>query len=343
MDPFETVQVGRSDVRVTRLGLGGTGYAGLYAAVPEQQAAEAISEAYEQGIRYFDTAPVYGHGQSEERLGSVLLARRERGELAISTKIGRVLEALPADQLSRDDSFPEALPLEPVFDFSYAGVMRSFEESLRRLGTDRVEILYIHDPDEDASLSLGHDPKHAEHVRRTMEQTYPAVEGLRAQGAVRAIGIGMNQWEMLCDFATLGDFDCFLLAGRFTLLEQEPLKKLLPLCEEKSISIVVGGPYNSGILATGAVEGARYNYQEAPPDVVGRVKAIEAVCTRYGVPMPAAALQFPFSHSAVASVIPGARSAAEVRTNVEYLQTEIPGDLWEELQHERLIYVHHPR
>ena len=256
MDPFETVQVGRSDVRVTRLGLGGTGYAGLYAAVPEQQAAEAISEAYEQGIRYFDTAPVYGHGQSEERLGSVLLARRE----AWRARHQHEDRALSSKRYRRTSSvvITASLKLCPWSPFSTSAMPESCARSRRAcVGSGPIEWRSSTSMTQmrTRSLSLGHDPKHAEHVRRTMEQTYPAVEGLRAQGAVRAIGIGMNQWEMLCDFATLGDFDCFLLAGRFTLLEQEPLKKLLPLCEEKSISIVVGGPDNSGILATEAVEG----------------------------------------------------------------------------------------
>jgi D-threo-aldose 1-dehydrogenase len=337
MDPFQAAQVGQTNVWMTRLGLGGAGYAGLYGAVEERQAAEAITEAYQRGISYFDTAPVYGHGQSEERLNSALLTRCDRSTFAIGTKVGRVLEALPPDQLTRDDEFPDALPLEPVYDFTHDGVMRSFEDSLRRLGTDHVEILYIHDPDEETSLSVGRDPKHDEHVRRTMDQTYGAVQSLRAQGAVKAIGVGMNQWEMLYDLATLGDFDCFLLAGRYTLLEQEPLATFLPLCEEKHISVIIGGPYNSGILATGAVAGARYNYRTAPLAIVNRVLAIERVCARYGVPLPAAALQFPFSHPAVAAVIPGARSAAEVRTNIEYLQTEIPGNLWEELRESGLI------
>ena len=170
-----------------------------------------------------------------------------------------------------------------------------------------------------------------------MNETYPILDDLRRQGVIKAIGLGMNQWQLLWDFAHAGDFDCFLLAGRYTLLEQAPLQRFLPMCEEKNISIIIGGPYNSGILATGAKPGAYYNYAPAPQPILARVQGIEAVCARHGVTLAAAALQFPLGHPAVAAIIPGARSAAELQTNLGYFRQPIPADFWAELKAEGLI------
>jgi D-threo-aldose 1-dehydrogenase len=181
------------------------------------------------------------------------------------------------------------------------------------------------------------DPYEVSHFDEAMKNAYPILDDLRRQGMIKAIGVGMNQWQMLSDFAQAGDFDCFLLAGRYTLLEQEPLNKFLPLCEKKKISVIIGGPYNSGILATGAVEGAYYNYQPAPPRMLARVRQIEEVCARHGVALQAAALQFPFGHPAVTSIIPGARSVAELRVNIAYFQQPIPTDFWAELKQLGLI------
>ena len=322
--------IGHTPAQVTQLGLGGTAFANMYQAVPEQGAHDTIQAAYQAGIRYFDTAPLYGRGLSETRLGAGL-ATLPRETLVISTKVGYALMPQPAGAAPRD-VFQDPLPFVTRFDYSRDGVLRSLEGSLQRLQTDHVEIVLIHDPDESVSTKRGADLYATSHFAEVMAGAYPALHELRAQGVIKAIGLGMNQWQMLADFARAGDFDCFLLAGRYTLLEHAPSQAFMALCEQKGISIVIGGPYNSGILATGAVPGAYYNYAPAPDDILQLTGQIEAVCARHGVPLPAAALQFPFGHPAVASVIPGARSAAEAQANVGLFQYPIPRDFWLELQ-----------
>jgi len=235
------------------------------------------------------------------------------------------------------DIFDKALPFRGVSDYSRDAILRSIEESLKRLNTDRIDILLMHDPDEAISIQPGHDPSEISHFDEAMKNAYPILADLRRQGVIKAVGVGMNQWQMLYDFAQAGDFDCFLLAGRYTLLEQESINKFLPLCEQKKISVIIGGPYNSGILATGAVEGAYYNYQPAPPRVLTRVRQLEEVCARHQVALQAAALQFPFGHPAVTTIIPGARSVAELQANLSYFQQRIPADFWAELKHLALI------
>ena len=222
-------------------------------------------------------------------------------------------------------------------DYSWDAIPRSLEESLNRLHLDRVDLVLMHDPDEALSLQPGRDPSEANHFDDAMKNAYPILDDLRRQGVIRAIGVGMNQWQMLSDFAHAGDFDCFLLAGRYTLLEQEPLHTFFPLCAKKNISVIIGGPYNSGILATGAIEGAYYNYQAAPPQVLERVRQIEEVCVRHGIALQAAALQFPFGHPAVTAIIPGARSVRELRANATSFAQKIPADFWAELQQLALL------
>ena len=224
------------------------------------------------------------------------------------------------DQDVWSDDLP---PIGPVFDYSYDGTLRSLDESLARLGLDRVDILHIHDPDN--------------HYEEAMKGSYRALVRLRDEGVIRAVGVGMNQAKMLARFAVEGDFDCFLCAGRYTLVDHTALKRLLPLCEERAISIIVGGPYNSGILAQGSVKEATFDYRKAPAQIMDRVRRIEAVCARHGTPLKAAALQFPLAHPAVAAVIPGARSPEEVDENVQMAGFEIPSDFWAELREEGLI------
>lgn len=322
--------VGKTQARVTPLGLGGTALGNMYRAVSDQTASATVQAAYAAGIRYFDTAPLYGHGLSEVRLGAGLTPL-PRETVVISTKVGYALEPRPPEAIA-PDVFEHPLPFATRFDFSREGVLRSLEGSRERLQTDWIDIALIHDPDESLSTQRGRDLYERSHFAEVMAGAYPALHDLRAQGAIRAIGLGMNQWEMLLDFAQAGDFDCFLLAGRYTLLEHAPAAPLMAACEAKGIGVIIGGPYNSGILASGAVPGAYYNYAPAPPDILERTRAIEAVCARYAVPLAAAALQFPFGHPAVISVIPGARSAAEVADNVRLWQHPIPRDCWLELQ-----------
>jgi D-threo-aldose 1-dehydrogenase len=328
-------QIGSTSVTVTEMGLGGTGLGNMYTSVDHATAVDTVKAAWSAGIRHFDTAPVYGNGLSETRLGAGL-SDLPRDELTISTKVGYALEPLPPEA-DTWNLFAEAPPFRSYIDFSADAVRVSLEASLERLGTDRVDIVWIHDPDEANSINPGADPYEASHFDEAMAEAYPVLDELRAQGAIGAIGVGLNQWQMLEDFADAGEFDCFLLACRYTLLEQPALATFLPMCERRGLSVVIGGPYASGILASGAVAGAHYNYAPAPPTIVERVRSIEELCGRHGIPLAAASLQFPLAHPAVVSVIPGARSTEELEANVRYLRTPIPESLWADLKETRLI------
>ena len=335
MQAGDREKIGLHGLEVTRLGLGGTTFGNMYSALDEQEGLDVIDASYMAGVRYFDTAPLYGYGMSETKMGPGL-ARYNRDEIAISSKVGYVLkERQEGDDYV--DLFVDAPKLTSYFDYSRDAVLRSIEGSLKRLKTDRLDIVLIHDPDDGKSIEPGWVPGDRANFDQVMAEAYPALAELREQGVVKAIGLGMNQWQMLADFARAGNFDAFLLAGRYTLLEQESLRELLPLCAERDVRIIIGGPYNSGILATGAIEGATYSYAAAPEPLLERVRGIEAVCARHDVPLQAAALQFPFGHSAVATVIPGARTVAEVEGNVGFLQHAISADFWAELKQEGLI------
>ena len=321
MDPLEKVEIGRTGLRVTRLGLGGAPLGGLFQDVQGEDAVATVRRALEIGINFFDTAPLYGHGKSEIWMGKAL-ANVPADSRVLATKVGRLLEPVDPGSLEKDE-FDNPAPFKPVFDFSYDGVMRSFRESLKRLNVDRVEILHIHDPDN--------------HFEQAIEGAYPALDHLRKEGRIKAVGAGMNQAEMLARFAREGNFDCFLLAGRYTLIDHTGLKELLPLCVEKGISIIIGGPYNSGVLATGARPGAKFNYADAPPEILDKVRVVEEICARHQVPMKAAALQFPLAHPAVVSVIPGARSVAELEENFRLIRQPIPAVFWADLRKAGII------
>ncbi len=298
---------------MTRLGLGTAPLGGLFEAVTDEEAHRVIEAAWQAGIRFFDTAALYGFGLSEARLGAVL-GTKPRGEFVLSTKVGRLLRAgAPAEPGQAWKGTP---PLNPAFDFSYDAVMRSVEESLSRLGMDHVDMLLIHDPDQ--------------HYDQALTGAYRALDRLRTEGTVKAVGAGMNQWEMLSRFAREADFDCFLLAGRYTLLDRSGARELLPLCLERGIAVVAGGVFNSGILADPGPN-ATYNYQPAPPELVDRAQRIRTMCERHAVDIKAAALQFPLRHPAIASVLTGPRSVGELEENVHLFQTSIPDDLWAEL------------
>lgn len=302
------------------LGLGTAPLGGLFSPVPDDQAHAVIDAAWERGIRFFDTAPLYGHGDSERRLGAVLRGR-PRDDFVVATKVGRLLRR-PATPAPEDAYYKDTPPERPVFDFSYDGVMRSFEESLARLGLDRIDILHVHDPD-------AHEAEAAVGALRALAR-------LRAQGAIRAIGAGMNQWQMLARFAEAGGFDCFLLAGRYTLLDQSALPVLLPLCTGRGIRIVAGGVYNSGLLADPR-PGAKFNYDDAPPDLLARARRLAAACRNHGVELRAAAVQFPRFHPAIATVLAGPRSVAELDDTLAMSRVPIPVALWEELRAEGLL------
>lgn len=319
-NPVNSVEIRNTGVEVTRVGLGGAPLGGLFTDVGIEAAAATVLKAHELGVRYFDTAPLYGSGRSELAYAEAL-RHLDRDSFVISTKVGRVL--VPVESSPESEQFVNLPAMEPVFDFSRDGIHRSLEDSLERLGLDRIDIALIHDPDDHFQMAIG--------------EAYPALADLRSQGVIGAIGAGMNQWQMLAKLAREGDFDCFLLAGRYTLLDTSSLAELLPLCAEKSIGIILGGPYNSGILASDLSTSATYDYMAAPPDILEQARSIKAVCDRHEVPLKAAALQFGLAHPAVASTIPGARSTAEVAENLEMAALPIPADLWAELREEGLI------
>jgi len=329
MDPFELRRISDTDISVTCFGFGGASMGNMYRVAHDDAAMEAIRSAYKAKVRYFDTAPMYGFGKSERLYGSVL-KDQPRDSFVLSTKVGRLILAGEPTPESEDTPFVEINNAYSIFDYSRDGVLRSLEESRKRLGIERIDIVYIHDPDVNDSF------------KQALEQAFPALADLKSQGIIGAIGAGMNQAEMLCEFAKNADFDCFLLAGRYTLLDQIALQELLPLCQQKNISIVIGGAYNSGILATGAVEGAHYNYAPAPPEIMEKTRNIETVCARFNIPMKAAALQFPFGHPTVVSNIPGVKTKERFEENLSLFTYPIPADFWAALKEEKLLVPEAP-
>ncbi len=333
---FAKRRLGSTDIEVSTLSVGGTGFGNMYEAITDEQGAEVVQKAIKAGLNYFDTAPLYGQGLSETRLGRAFQGV-PRDSFFVSSKVGWRLQPLVAGE-KEDSLFPGSAKAKIAMDYSAQGIRDSIEGSLERLQLEYIDILLMHDPDEGKSTETG-EAFQAEysHFAEAMENAYPILSNMRDQGLVKAIGLGMNQWQMLAQFAEAGQFDCFLLAGRYTLLEQGPLSEFLPMCQEKGISIIIGGPYNSGILATGAIEGSHYNYQEPPARILQKVKGMEAMCIRHGITLQAAALQFPLGHSAVAAVIPGMKSVEEVQQNLANMVMDIPSDFWTELKDRVLI------
>jgi D-threo-aldose 1-dehydrogenase len=331
MAEFEKRRIGRTAVEVTVLGLGTATLGGRRVPVSRAEAEAIVRAAWEAGVRYVDTAPFYGSGQAERAVGDALRGEK-RDDWVLSSKVGRLLRPR-SDLVSGPENF-YPLPFAAVFDYSYDGVMRSCEDSLQRLGLARIDILYVHDI---GAMTHGAEA-HPRLMRELREGGYRALEELRRTGVVRAIGIGVNEREVLLEALAWGDWDAFLLAGRYTLLEQMPLDDLLPQCLERGVSIIVGGPLNSGILAGRET----WNYQPAPPEIIARAAAIRTVCERHGVPLGAAALQFPLAHKAVAAVIPGPRNVAEFAENLQLLRQPIPPELWADLRALKLIHPQAP-
>lgn len=317
--PVRSRDLGRSGVQVTELAFGAAGIAGLFTSVSDEQAYAALETAWDAGIRYFDTAPHYGLGLSERRLGAML---RGRSGYTLSTKVGRLLEPFSGGGDDLANGFAVPATHRRVWDFSADGVRRSLEESLERLGLDRVDIVYLHDPDDHADEAFG--------------EAYPALERLRSEGVVGAIGAGMNQAEMLTRFVRDTDVDVVLCAGRYTLLDQRALTELLPSAHERGTSVVIGGVFNSGLLAD-PKPGATYNYASAPQELLDQALAIKAIAERHGTTLRAAALAFPLAHPAVASVLVGTRSADEVRDTVRQFTTDVPAEFWQELRAAKLL------
>lgn len=359
MDLSTRNRIGSTDVLVSPLGLGTVPIGGLYEPVSDGEAGALVRRSYELGIRLFDTAPQYGSGLAETRLGNVL-SDLPRDAFVVCTKVGRlvrpvtfasktrrvIVESVRSGDVKRmvgdavkitrrlaggRSSLDVQLgapfdrghaALESYYDFSYDGVLRSIDESLQRLKLDHVEMLYIHDPDHDYDAA--------------MAGAFKALDKLRSDGTVKAIGVGMNQTQMLTRFAREAPFDCLLAAGRYTLLDQEALIELIPECERRGISLVIGGVYNSGILADPS-PGAMFNYHRAPAELLGRAQRMRSVCERHGVPLMAAAIQFPLGHPSVAAVLTGVRSVAEIDQNVAMFEMAIPDALWEDLRSEGLL------
>lgn len=334
MQTLNRARIGDTPVSVTRLGFGGGGIGNLYAPVSDAFARAAVDAAYRLGVRYFDTAPHYGFGLSEARLGEALAALDPAQELTVSSKVGRVLEPVAGTPARERHGFVDAYPFEPVFDYTYDGVMRSFDESLRRLGRQRIDILLAHD------LGVAtHGADHPRHLRDFLEGGYRAMRRLKEDGLVSAIGLGVNEWQICETVLGHADFDVFLLAGRYTLLDQTALQSFLPLCEKRGCSIIIGGPFNSGILATGIRKGAvaYYDYAPAAPAIKDRVRRMETICRVHNTPLAAVALQFPLAHPVVACVIPGLADEAQARTARTLLEFPVPSDLWRELRQEGLV------
>jgi D-threo-aldose 1-dehydrogenase len=313
--PLRMRRLGRSQLQVTELAFGAAAIGNLFTEVDEEAARAAIDAAWDGGIRTFDTAPHYGLGLSERRLGDAL-RHRPRQEYVISTKVGRLLQPVPPPHGRDPEGFAVPAAQVRVFDFSADGVRRSLEASLGRLGLDRVDIALIHDPDE--------------HGEQALREAYPALERLRAEGVVRAIGVGMNEAGMLTRFVADTDIDVVLIAGRLTLLDQSAADTLLPLALERGVAVLAGGVFNSGLLAAPAAD-AHFDYQPAPAALLSQARELEAACGRYGVPLRAAAARFPLRHPAVASVLIGARSVAEIRDAITLLDLDMPTAMWDAL------------
>ena len=317
----------RGDIALSSLGLGCAQLGGLYTAMSDAEARAIVDAAWDLGIRYFDTAPYYGYTLSERRLGAAL-RERSRGSYVVSTKVGRLMRP-DAQVRPGENGWAEPLPFSPHYDYTYDGIKRSHEESLQRLDMERIDILYVHDIG-----SATHGARHPHYWEQlTQGGGFRALTQLRDEGSVGAIGLGVNEWEIIADAIDACDIDCALLAGRYTLLEQAAREPLLDRCAQRGIGIVIGGPFNSGILAGNR----KFNYEDAPAAIIARVEAIEAVCRNHAVPIQAAALQFPLAHPAVVSCVAGAQSPAQLRQNAAWFAQPLPAALWQDLASSGLI------
>jgi D-threo-aldose 1-dehydrogenase len=322
----------RSGLELTALGLGCSQLGGLYRPISWADSQALVDAAWAAGLRYFDTAPYYGYTLSERRTG-MALSPRARDAFSLSTKVGRLMRP-DAGVQPGEDGWAEPLPFRPTFDYSYEGIMRSHEDSLQRLGTARIDILYVHDIG-----AMTHGDRHARYWAQLTEGGgFRALARLRESGAVRAIGLGVNEWEIVVDAMNEAPLDVVLLAGRYTLLEQTALVPMLDACVRAETAIVAGGVFNSGVLAGNG----KFNYGDAPAEVVDKVRRLTQVCERFDVPLPAAALQFPFAHPAVVSCLVGARSVAQLHQNIAWLERPIPASYWQALRDEALIAADAP-
>lgn len=331
MTGIHTRKFGRTGLVVSDMGFGAAPIGNFLRPITEAESDAMVQRAWNAGMRYFDTAPYYGHGLSEARLGHSL-RWKPRDAFLLSSKVGRVLR--PARREDVDfKPWVNGLPFTCHYDYSYDGAMRSVEDSLQRLGLGHIDLLFIHDAD-----VFTHGPELQKvYFKQAMNGCYHALVRLREEGVVKAIGAGVNDLEVMLEFMQQGDFDALLVAGRYTLLEQDALDELLPLCERRNTAIVIGGGFNGGILATGAVPGAKWNYAPAPAHIMDKVKQIEIVCAQHSVSLPAAALQFLLAHPAVASHVPGTRNVAQMDQNIALVNEAIPPEFWKELKYKSLL------
>jgi D-threo-aldose 1-dehydrogenase len=325
-------------ISFTELGFGSAPLGNLYRPHTEKDAQATFEAAWKAGIRYYDTAPLYGLGLSETRLNQFLHGKK-RSDYILSSKVGRLLKVCEPAKRTGIGKFFDTPSRQEVFDYTYDGVMRSHEASLERLGVDSIDILFVHDCD---VFTHGSEAVRDGHVKTLMSSGYKALVKLRDEKVIKAFGAGVNEYQVCETLASQGDFDLFLLAGRYTLLEQTALDSFLPMCETRGIGIVLGGPYNSGILASGAKPGAWYNYSKAPKAILDRVRMIEAVCKAHKVKLSEAALRFPVKHPSVVSVIPGMVSPKEVALNVKTLGAKIPKGFWRDLKAQSLLHAGAP-
>ena len=330
MQPQEKNKFGRSDLEVSAFGFGTAPVGNIFEEIDEKTSDEMFQVAWDSGVRFYDTAPMYGHGLSEYRTG-YSLRWKNRSDFVLSSKVGRLLHPARKEDINYAP-WTNAGRFEVEFNYSYDATMRSVDDSLQRMGLESIDILYIHDIDK-----FTRGDEQPEVFETAMNGAWRALSKLRDERVVKAIGVGVNEWEVCQDALEQRDFDCFLLAGRYTLLEQEALGTFLPLCEQRNASVVVGGGFNSGILATGAKDGAKYNYSPAPETIKRRVQAIESVCKEFQVPLPAAALQFVVAHPAVPTFMAGTRTVKQLKQNIAWFSHPIPREFWTALKSKRLI------
>lgn len=324
-------KLGRTGLEVTVLGFGSAPLGDIYEVLDDRVAIETVETAAEAGVTLFDTAPLYGQGSAEHRIGTAL-RRRPRGSYVVSTKVGRLLSPSPKGRV-KTSRFVGGLEFDVTNDYSYDAAMRSHEQSLHRLGLPAVDVVLIHDAD-----AWTHGPDEGpKRYREAMEGAYRALEKLRSEGVIKGIGLGLNDPAYMARYLADGDFDCILMAGRYSLLEQPALAEVLPIAARNNVGVMLGGVFNSGILATGPVAGARYNYLPAPPEIMAKVEAIERVCRSHGVPLATAAMHFPLGHPAVSSLALGAVKPDEVRRNAAAMRARVPAALWSDLKAERLL------
>lgn len=323
--------LGRTGLKVTTLGFGCAPLGDIYEVLDDQTALDTVAAAADAGITLFDTAPFYGQGMAEHRVGTIL-RRQPRDSFVLSTKVGRWMKPAPQGR-TRTSRFVGGLEFDVVPDYSYDGIMKSVEHSLIRLGLPRIDVALVHDAD-----AWNYDAETAEKLfRQVLDDGQKALEKLRGEGTIKGYGLGLNQPDFAARYLREGDFDCLLLAGRYSLLEQPALEEVLPIAGQKNVGVMLGGVYNSGILATGAFEGAKYNYKPAPPEILEKVRRIERVCQAHGTALATAAIHFCLGHPAVAAVVLGAVKPEEVRQNVAAISKPVPAALWADLRSEALL------